>query len=684
MHKQGIRLIFSSILFLYPLYIFSQSDENPVVLGTIPQVSYYLKNNLSNSGTQIIPTNLSINDYLLASIDSGNYQLVSYLLMKGADPNYIEAENSSYFGYFPLLIAAEKGYSKIAELLISKGAKVNNEGYLMGLTPLMCASTYGSLDVVKLLIKNGAEVNHISKDGFTALLKTVTQYNDSIAEILIKNHAYVNICDANNLSPLQYATGYNLLYLKFEGENSFQPDSINYYSKASKVSDLLIKGGAKINAADTYGFTPLMVASQLNNIPLVKLLCTSGANVNAKSTDGISSLMFAADKGYFEIAKTLVQYGADVNSSTPDGNAVLIAAVRANNDSISELLLENKADINIQNNLDLTPLHYAAGYGYPLMTDLLINYGANLDCTDEDGNTPLASSVYSGAYKVSELLINAGADVNKPDKFDNTPVMIASQFNDTTLIRILYQSGAKLDKTNNHKSTALSITIKNNCTDALKMLVNLGARTDDSSQNKSYYQLAYEKGNDDALSFLKSKGVKTSLKPNIGSINFFTGFSASNSDFMFDFGGGIYEPVTRMMVSLGYKYRPISSRVLELRNSEYFQFWEKRYDIYLSLQHLIVLRRQPQKCNIGFAPGISNDFTWSYYRGLGKGSGTKWIIVPSIGLYYQKELFSVIGKWEIANYNKQVKSFNRFNLQFLITIPNYNSIIKNKKIDWLD
>jgi hypothetical protein len=249
---------------------------------------------------------------------------------------------------------------------------------------------------------------------------------------------------------------------------------------------------------------------------------------------------------------------------------------------------------------------------------------------------------------------------------------------------MLYNSGAKLDYTNRNNINALSIAIKNHSNDAFKLLVDLGAKTDDSNHKFTFYQQAYESGNDGILTFIKSEGLSTRLKPNIGSIHLYSGFSTSSNDFMLDFGGGIYEPITRMLVSLGYKYLPKASRVLEYRNSEFYQFWEKRYSIYLSLQHLIIIKKVPQKYNLGFVPGLSNDLTWGYYRGLEKGTGKRWIIVPSIGLFYQKEFFTILGKWEIANYNKQIKAFNRFNLQFLLTIPNLRNNIKNKKIDWLD
>lgn len=428
----------------------------------------------------------------------------------------------------------------------------------------------------------------------------------------------------------------------------------------------------------------LIIYADSCNYEAVDFLLKNGANPNYCNNDGITALMYVSDKGNYKIAKLLLEHGADVNAKPYDGNTAIFAAVRSNNDSIAELLILNKAEINIENASGLTPLHYAVGYGYPAMTELLIYYGTDTNLQDSKGNTPLMASVYSGAIEVTKMLIKAGADVNKKDYTGNTPVMTAAQFNDTLLIRTMFNAGASLNEINRYNSNALSFAVRNNSIDAFKLLVDLGANIDGLNLKKSFYQQACENGYMELAAIIKNKGFNSKLKANIGSINFYTGFSTSNYDFMIDLGGGIYESISRTMVNIGYKYRPFSARVIEYRNSEFYQFWEKRYAIYLSVQHLIKLKNSGIYKAYGIVPGISNEFTWSYYRGLDKGSGLKVYLVPSLGLYYKSELFAVIGKWEIANYNKEAKSFNRFNLQFIVTIPSFSNTFKNKKIGWLD
>lgn len=262
-------------------------------------------------------------------------------------------------------------------------------------------------------------------------------------------------------------------------------------------------------------------------------------------------------------------------------------------------------------------------------------------------------------------------------------MMIAAQFNDTLLIQKLYAAGADINIQNTKQINALTVAIENNATEAFIKLVELGARTDLSPKNRGYFQFAKEKGCIGIVNYLADKGLKTKLKLNISRVNLYSGFSAYKKDFMLDFGGGIQESVSNLLVNFGFKYRPFSNRVIVYRDNAYYQFWEKRYSFYLSIQHLMMLYRNPLKGDIGFIPGISNELTWRFYRGMDEGSGVKYLPVPSIGLFYQRKIFSIIGKWEFANYYKQINNSNRINIQLLFSIPTSKRYI-NKKIDWLN
>jgi len=73
------------------------------------------------------------------------------------------------------------------------------------------------------------------------------------------------------------------------------------------IVELLLKGGADVNAIAKDGRTPLMMASLYAQ---VELLLLAGADVNAIDKDRWTSLMWASKNGHKDIVALLKKYGA--------------------------------------------------------------------------------------------------------------------------------------------------------------------------------------------------------------------------------------------------------------------------------------------------------------------------------------------------------------------------------------
>mmetsp|Transcript_25851 Transcript_25851/g.42443 ORF Transcript_25851/g.42443 Transcript_25851/m.42443 type:complete len:1264 (-) Transcript_25851:613-4404(-) len=200
-----------------------------------------------------------------ASVTKGCSHCIVALLLRGC---HVDVRDETV-GSTPLACAAERGYSKVVEILVNKGADVNAPDCKKN-RPIHLAADAGHYETVKLLLDLGAEPDLQSKDGYTPLHRAVM-------------HCFVDI------------------------------------------ADLLLERGASVTAQSRNGKTMLYFAVQSNGekeemLELVELLLEHGAaehiNVAVDDTEKFYSTMTPLDLavflGYAEVAKTLIESGGDI------------------------------------------------------------------------------------------------------------------------------------------------------------------------------------------------------------------------------------------------------------------------------------------------------------------------------------------------------------------------------------
>ena len=129
----------------------------------------------------------------------------------------------------------------------------------------------------------------------------------------------------------------------------------------AEVEKLISSGGPNI---DIDGYTALIIASDVGNINIVKLLIKSGADPNLTFLEGgENALYYAIFGGHTEVVKLLINAGADVNLYKADGHGitdagmtVLYNAEQFGETDIVKLLIEANADVNIRNKRGKGPL----------------------------------------------------------------------------------------------------------------------------------------------------------------------------------------------------------------------------------------------------------------------------------------------------------------------------------------
>src|SRR3981081_1708561 len=86
------------------------------------------------------------------------------------------------------------------------------------------------------------------------------------------------------------------------------------YGHTLELTDLLIRSGADVKAANREGVTPLAMASLYGNAAMIERLLKAGADAKQRGPTGETMVMFAARNGNPQAIKVLVAAGADVNA----------------------------------------------------------------------------------------------------------------------------------------------------------------------------------------------------------------------------------------------------------------------------------------------------------------------------------------------------------------------------------
>ncbi|BFZ20236.1 hypothetical protein BsWGS_23274 [Bradybaena similaris] len=228
----------------------------------------------------------------------GDLEKVFYLLIDGMDAN-IRYED--YDDQTALHAAAMSGSVGVVFILAQFGAEIHAQDKSLR-TPVMCAAENGNLKAVQFLIKAGAKVEDKGEDGMTGL---------------------------------------------------------HYAAKAGYldvVKHILETGKVNINIQDDGGWTPIMWATELQMVEVVKYLLTQGGDPNKKDNEENTSLHWAAFSGSLKIAEMFLDSGCEIDAVNEHGDRPLHIAARQDHYDMVVLLLARGADVDTKNNKSESPV----------------------------------------------------------------------------------------------------------------------------------------------------------------------------------------------------------------------------------------------------------------------------------------------------------------------------------------
>ncbi len=293
-----------------------------------------------------------------------------------------------------------------------------------------------------------------------------------------------------------------------EAENQFR---INALHKAvigghPDVVRALLDAGAKIEARDISGYTPLLRALYLDKKDLAWLLLKRGADPSQANNYGEQALHLAAKQGYTTMCiRLLNRPGAKVNIQNLAGWTPLHLAVNKGREETVKTLLDKQADPNLATNNGAVPMHRAVA-GYGTIARLLLDHGAEVNRYDARGQGVLYWAAGQDDVELLRRLLENGADPKAQTILGDQPLHRAAVYGQVSTMRVLIEKGADIHAANKKGEQALHLAYKGAHEEAARLLLSLGANPKAKTKaGQTPLDLAYQSGHGDRFQDLPKR-----------------------------------------------------------------------------------------------------------------------------------------------------------------------------------
>jgi ankyrin repeat protein len=361
MIRNGINVDTQNATGQTPLFMATKS-ENPETLRI------FIENN----------ANLNIrdsqgNNALHAAVRWNAVKSVSFLLSTDIDINA-----NSFNGNTPLHDAVILNLAEIETLLIRRGADLESKN-IDGNTPLMEAIRCGLLPSIEILSSSGADTSTRNTRGDTPLHIAVGLERIDIANILLRTNASIHARNTRNRTPFQISLsvspgmvaallGNNRIFISDDFGNS-----VLHIALLEKSSDDIIRTivnqGARVNAVDNNGKTPLRLAVDSEAWSSAKIIADSGADPFLAAVDNKSPAEISFSKG--EVCIRSIFSGKAINAKDGSGNTILHFAARLGTPEIIYILFELGANKSVKNISSENPNDIAVRWNRIEISELL-------------------------------------------------------------------------------------------------------------------------------------------------------------------------------------------------------------------------------------------------------------------------------------------------------------------------
>jgi uncharacterized protein len=449
---------------------------------------------------------------MIPAVESNNLEMVKTLIAAGFPIDFEQKRRTGLFKKHyvsPIEIAMNEHYDAIALELVKAGAPLKEAFY--------DAALFEYTDLGKKLIDLNRQTNEL-------FLICAKAGNKTLLDYCLSKGANANATDLG---------GNNALLLAAEN------------GRKEMYDYCITKLGLSPNSLNAHKENALMLSFQSSNAGLITQLLNENQNLEMQNTDGETALFYADRCEVPEIFSIYLMKKININHADKNGNTVLLkAAFRDDTYHVFDLI-EKGADVLVKNKngqnilSGLLSSYYRGSEKIKNLTIELINQGVDVKVKTNNGADLSFVAIQAGDLELLKLLHSKGAKVDGRDGSNNR----SDNLNKEIIQYVLENVGDPNAKDNWSKTYLCSALDKNDVEFAAILVkykadVNMPAcfmgetllheaiekkdlvwvqflvesKADlytKDTWSKNAMELALEKGNQDIINYLRSKGAMT-------------------------------------------------------------------------------------------------------------------------------------------------------------------------------
>ncbi|KAK1795871.1 hypothetical protein P4O66_008970, partial [Electrophorus voltai] len=496
-------------------------------------------------GTNVNDKNVSSDTLLHLAAEHDQVAVVNFLLCQGA-----KLDLRDRHGRTALHRAAQSGHSTAAVALVRSGADIHamdqdsktalhlaaqsrHDATVRALvleearsfkgqtTFLHLAAMEDDPSLADILLQNGASVDVRDAQKKTALFHAVSRGSENAAAVLLRAGAQVDSGIIEAAFELNRRSLLSLLLRNIKTKVSQNEVKSALFKAVRKNLDgivaALVDSGADVNMHNDLGYTPVLLATELSNVEVFKVLVSKNADLHEKLPNQISALHLAIQSGNTPITQILLNKGVDPNNNGPKNQTPLHLSALYNHPALMPLLLHKGAQIDAVTQEGLTALHLASQNGHAESVAQLLESKADLHARDLQARTALHWAAAHGKAAVVKLLLSAGAHANATEKDRKTPLHLAAMAGHAEAVSSLLARKAKAGAKDMDGCSALHYAAGNGHADVAAALLAAGRNKNVDERNawrRTPLHLAAERGQGRLVDLLLERRARINATDN--------------------------------------------------------------------------------------------------------------------------------------------------------------------------